>query len=45
MDKANLLKIHQEQKYADYLYDIELANKALSDIFLNISEEEIICDL
>ncbi|MBR4084451.1 MAG: hypothetical protein IKK33_09250 [Lachnospiraceae bacterium] len=45
MDKPDMLKMYQEEQYANYLYDIELANEALSEVLLNVSEKEIICDI
>ena len=41
----DMLKKFYEEQYADYLYDIKLANEALSELLLNVSENEIICDL
>ena len=45
MDKKDALRMYQEEQYANYLNDIELANEALSEVLLNVSEKEIICDI
>lgn len=41
----DMLKESQGNKYVDYLYDIKWADETLSELLINVSEKEMICDI
>ena len=45
MESKDLLVDFYKERYEEYLEDIELANRALSDSMLNIPDEDLICDI
>jgi len=45
MDSNTALANFKREQYEEYLQDIELANKALSEAMLNVSSEDLICDI
>lgn len=45
MDTNTALANFNRERYEEYLQDIELANKALSEAVLNVADEDLICDI
>lgn len=45
METRDAFKAMEEERYAEYISDITLANRVMSEQLVNVSEKEVLCDL